>query len=98
FDDRVTGRLDTFAPNAKIVHADIDPAEIGKNRTADVPIVGDAREILADLIQAVQAEVAAGSAPHYADWWQQLNGCRKTYPLGYDPAADGPLGPQQVIE
>ncbi|MFC1412272.1 acetolactate synthase large subunit [Streptacidiphilus sp. N1-12] len=98
FDDRVTGRLDSFAPLAKIVHADIDPAEIGKNRTADVPIVGDAREILADLIQAVQAEFAAGVAPDYADWWEQLNTWRKTYPLGYDTAPDGMLSPQQVIE
>ena len=98
FDDRVTGRLDTFAPGAKIVHADIDPAEIGKNRTADVPIVGDAREILADLVQAVQAEIAAGGTPEYTEWWEQLNGWRKTYPLGYDAAPDGMLSPQQVIE
>jgi acetolactate synthase-1/2/3 large subunit len=98
FDDRVTGRLDSFAPLAKIVHADIDPAEIGKNRIADVPIVGDAREILADLIQAVQAEFAAGVTPDYADWWQQLSSWRKTYPLGYDAAPDGMLSPQQVIE
>ena len=98
FDDRVTGRLDSFAPLAKIVHADIDPAEIGKNRTADVPIVGDAREILADLIQAVQAEFAAGVAPAYGEWWEQLNGWRKTYPVGYDAAPDGMLSPQQVIE
>nr|WP_304940991.1 acetolactate synthase large subunit [Streptacidiphilus sp. PB12-B1b] len=98
FDDRVTGRLDTFAPHAKVVHADIDPAEIGKNRVADVPIVGDAREILADLIQAVQAEFSAGTAPEYGEWWEQLNGWRKTYPLGYDAAPDGMLSPQQVIE
>ncbi|TDU04040.1 acetolactate synthase large subunit [Streptomyces sp. 846.5] len=98
FDDRVTGRLDTFAPHAKIVHADIDPAEIGKNRTADVPIVGDAREILADLIQAVQAEYAGGTTSDYTEWWQQLNGWRKTYPVGYDAAPDNMLSPQQVIE
>ena len=98
FDDRVTGRLDTFAPHARIVHADIDPAEIGKNRTADVPIVGDAREILADLIQAVQAEYAGGTASDYTEWWQQLNGWRKTYPVGYDAAPDNMLSPQQVIE
>ncbi|WP_042392436.1 acetolactate synthase large subunit [Streptacidiphilus carbonis] len=98
FDDRVTGRLDTFAPHARIVHADIDPAEIGKNRTADVPIVGDAREILADLIQAVQAEFASGTATDYAEWWQQLNSWRKTYPVGYDAAPDNMLSPQQVIE
>jgi len=98
FDDRVTGRLDTFAPHAKIVHADIDPAEIGKNRTADVPIVGDAREILADLIQAVQAEYAGGTTSDYTEWWQQLNSWRKTYPVGYDAAPDNMLSPQQVIE
>ena len=56
FDDRVTGNLDSFAPNAKVIHADIDPAEIGKNRVADVPIVGDAREVIADLVVALQAE------------------------------------------
>ncbi|MEZ0090648.1 acetolactate synthase large subunit [Streptacidiphilus sp. EB129] len=98
FDDRVTGRLDTFAPHARIVHADIDPAEIGKNRTADVPIVGDAREILADLIQAVQAEFTAGVTPRYDEWWEQLNTWRKTYPLGYEAAPEGMLSPQQVIE
>jgi acetolactate synthase-1/2/3 large subunit len=98
FDDRVTGRLDTFAPNAKIVHADIDPAEISKNRLADVPIVGDAREVIADLIVAVQAEHDAGHKGVYSDWWNRLNGWKKTYPLGYEAPADGSLAPQQVIE
>ncbi len=98
FDDRVTGRLDSFAPLAKVVHADIDPAEIGKNRAADVPIVGDAREVLADLIVAVQAEHEAGHKGDYADWWVKLNEWKKTYPLGYDPAPAGELSPQQVIE
>ncbi|SEM64465.1 acetolactate synthase, large subunit [Streptacidiphilus jiangxiensis] len=103
FDDRVTGKLDTFAPHAKVVHADIDPAEIGKNRAADVPIVGDAREIIADLIVAVQQEQAAAQAAgdrrfDYGQWWEQLNAWRKTYPLGYDAAPEGMLSPQQVIE
>lgn len=98
FDDRVTGRLDTFAPLAKIVHADIDPAEIGKNRAADVPIVGDAREVLADLIVAVQADHEAGHKGDYAEWWKDLNRWRETYPLGYDTPDDGSLSPQQVIE
>ncbi|WP_267286756.1 acetolactate synthase large subunit [Kitasatospora acidiphila] len=98
FDDRVTGRLDSFAPGAKVVHADIDPAEIGKNRPADVPIVGDAREVLADLIVAVQAEHEAGHQGDYGDWWAKLNEWKKTYPLGYDPAPAGELSPQQVIE
>ena len=62
FDDRVTGQLARSRPGAKIVHADIDPAEIGKNRRADVPIVGDCKEVLVDLIAAVEAERAAGTA------------------------------------
>ncbi|MFE2726085.1 acetolactate synthase large subunit [Kitasatospora sp. NPDC059327] len=98
FDDRVTGKLDSFAPYAKVVHADIDPAEIGKNRPADVPIVGDAREVLADLIVAVQAEFDAGHRGDYTDWWAKLNEWKKTYPLGYEPAPAGQLSPQQVIE
>lgn len=98
FDDRVTGKLDSFAPYAKIVHADIDPAEIGKNRAADVPIVGDAREVLADLIVAVQAEHSAGHVGDHALWWDELNRWRKAYPLGYDQPEDGSLSPQQVIQ
>ncbi|WUD73041.1 acetolactate synthase large subunit [Streptomyces sp. NBC_00510] len=98
FDDRVTGKLDSFAPYAKIVHADIDPAEISKNRVADVPIVGDAREVIADLIVAVQADHEAGRRGDYADWWKLLSGLRDTYPLGYDLPADGSLSPQQVIQ
>ncbi|MFM9366600.1 acetolactate synthase large subunit [Streptomyces sp. Da 82-17] len=103
FDDRVTGKLDSFAPYAKVVHADIDPAEIGKNRAADVPIVGDAREVIADLVQAVQAETADGNAGEaardgYAAWWELLNKWRETYPLSYDLPEDGSLAPQQVIQ
>ena len=98
FDDRVTGKLDSFAPYAKIVHADIDPAEIGKNRTADVPIVGDAREVIADLVQAVQAEHSEGHTGDYTAWWKDLNRWRETYPLGYDLPEDGSLSPQQVIQ
>ncbi|MFF3003489.1 acetolactate synthase large subunit [Kitasatospora sp. NPDC057940] len=98
FDDRVTGKLDGFAPYAKVVHADIDPAEIGKNRPADVPIVGDAREVLADLIVAVQAEFDAGHKGDYSQWWEKLDAWKKTYPLGYEPAPAGRLSPQQVIE
>ncbi|MFE7314668.1 acetolactate synthase large subunit [Streptomyces sp. NPDC057555] len=98
FDDRVTGKLDSFAPHAKVVHADIDPAEIGKNRVADVPIVGDAREVIADLIVAVQAEHEAGHKGDYDAWWKALNRWRETYPLGYHLPDDGSLSPQQVIE
>jgi acetolactate synthase-1/2/3 large subunit len=98
FDDRVTGKLSTFAPGAKIVHADIDPAEISKNRVADVPIVGDAREVIADLVVAVQAEHEAGRRGDYTAWWRLLNDWRDRYPLGYDKPDDGTLAPQYVIE
>jgi len=98
FDDRVTGRLESFAPGAAIIHADIDPAEIGKNRTADVPIVGDVREVLVELVPAVEAEYAAGNRADLTSWWKQLDQWRETYPLGYDWPADGTLAPQYVIE
>ncbi|GII20731.1 acetolactate synthase [Planosporangium mesophilum] len=98
FDDRVTGKLDSFAPNAAIVHADIDPAEIGKNRVADVPIVGDARYVIDELITAVGAEYAAGHKADIGDWWSQLNDLRERYPLGWEEPADGTLAPQQVIQ
>ncbi len=98
FDDRVTGNLDSFAPHAQVIHADIDPAEIGKNRHADVPIVGDAREVIADLIVALQAESDAGHQGDYEAWVTFLAGVKKKYPLGYDQPADGSLSPQYVIE
>ncbi len=98
FDDRVTGRLDTFAPGALIVHADIDPAEISKNRRADVPIVGDCREVISDLVGAVRAEHEQGRRPDLEGWLSQLNSYRSTYPLGYAEPDDGTLAPQHVIE
>ncbi len=97
FDDRVTGKLSSFAPGATVVHADIDPAEIGKNRQADVPIVGDCREAIADLVVAVQAEHAAGHRADLTGWWTRLDSWRKTYPLGYAEPTDGSLAPQYVI-
>jgi len=98
FDDRVTGRLDTFAPGALIVHADIDPAEISKNRRADVPIVGDCREVISDLIAAVRAEQEQGRQPDLGGWMATLNNYRNTYPRGYAEPEDGTLAPQYVIE
>ncbi len=98
FDDRVTGNLASFAPDAAIVHADIDPAEISKNRRADVPIVGDCREVLADLITAVRAEHQAGRRSDHGAWSAQLDAWRTTYPLGYEEPADGSLSPQYVIK
>ena len=98
FDDRVTGNLDSFAPGAKVIHADIDPAEIGKNRVADVPIVGDCREVIADLVVALQAEQDQGTTGDYEGWVKFLAGVKQQYPLGYDAPADGGLAPQYVIE
>src|SRR6516165_7955278 len=98
FDDRVTGKLDTFAPDALIVHADIDPAEISKNRRADVPIVGDCREVIAELVAAVRAEHEQGRRPDLAAWVTQLNSWRSTYPLGFTEPDDGTLAPQYAIE
>jgi acetolactate synthase-1/2/3 large subunit len=98
FDDRVTGKLASFAPGAKVIHADVDPAEISKNRVADIPIVGDCREVIADLIVAIQAELEAGGSFDYAPWWRQLDQLRSTYPLGYDIPANGEVAPQYVIE
>ncbi|CAB4570946.1 MAG: acetolactate synthase large subunit [Actinobacteria bacterium] len=97
FDDRVTGKLSTFAVNAKVIHADIDPAEIGKNRFADVPVVGDLKRTIAALIPAVKAEFAK-KAPDYSAWNASMNKLRATYPLGYDLPKDGSLSPQYVIE
>jgi acetolactate synthase-1/2/3 large subunit len=98
FDDRVTGKLDSFAPDALIVHADIDPAEISKNRRADVPIVGDCKEVISELTAAVAADHQHGRTGDYAQWWVQLEHLRQKYPLGYDQADDGSLAPQYVIE
>jgi acetolactate synthase I/II/III large subunit len=98
FDDRVTGKLASFAPHAAVIHADIDPAEISKNRVADVPIVGDCREVIADLVVAIGAEHAAGRIGDYEAWWQQIDGWRRRFPLGYTTPDDGELAPQYVIE
>ena len=98
FDDRVTGKLETFAPRAKVIHIDIDPAEIGKNRTADIPIVADLREALLQLTPAIIAEFDAGNRADLTGWWRTLNHWRETYPLGYDLPDDGTLSPQLVIE
>jgi acetolactate synthase I/II/III large subunit len=98
FDDRVTGKLDSFAPDALIVHADIDPAEISKNRRADVPIVGDCKEVINELIAAVTTDREHGLNGDYAGWWAQLSQWRSKYPLGYVEFDDGSLAPQYVIQ
>ncbi|MBM7460275.1 acetolactate synthase large subunit [Rhodococcus coprophilus] len=98
FDDRVTGQLDSFAPDAKVIHADIDPAEIGKNRHADVPIVGDCKEVLVELIEAIRAHLATNTTLDYTAWWAYLDDIRRTYPLSYDRPSDDSLSPQFVIQ
>ncbi len=98
FDDRVTGNLDSFAPQAKVIHADIDPAEIGKNRYTDVPIVGDVREVLIELIAVLKDEAARGNVGDYEAWINFCIGVKRQYPLGYDVPDDGSLAPQYVLE
>ncbi|MDO4917387.1 MAG: acetolactate synthase large subunit [Rothia sp. (in: high G+C Gram-positive bacteria)] len=97
FDDRVTGVLESFAPGAKVIHADIDPAEISKNRVADVPIVGDLKNILPELIHTLRKEFS--EELHGLDsWWDQLNKIREEFPLGYVKTDDGLGSPQYVLE
>jgi len=95
FDDRVTGKLDSFAPEAKVIHADIDPAEIGKNRHADVPIVGDVKAVITDLIAALRHDE---TNLDLSEWWEYLRSVQSTYPLSYGPQSDGSLSPEYVIE
>ncbi|MGO1537765.1 MAG: acetolactate synthase large subunit [Leucobacter sp.] len=98
FDDRVTGKAALFAPDAKVIHADIDPAEIGKIRYADVPIVGDARDVIADLIAAITASKRDREFADTTAWWSRLNELRERFPLGHQPTSDGLLSPQHVIQ
>lgn len=98
FDDRVTGKAALFAPDAKVVHVDIDPAEISKIRIADVPIVGDLKDVLVDLLAAYRDAAPTSAGRNYADWWTHLDELRAEYPLGYTPTTDGLLSPQHVIE
>ncbi len=97
FDDRVTGKLDSFAPGATIVHADIDPAEISKNRVADVPIVGDAADVARALHAELNERLAEDDPRDYEVWWQLMKGLRENYPLGWTATADGFTAPQHVI-
>jgi acetolactate synthase-1/2/3 large subunit len=98
FDDRVTGNLATFAPHAKIVHADIDPAEIGKNRVPDVPIPGDVRATLAGLTESMAALIAENGPPDTGYWLRCIDDWKRRFPLRYTQDADGPLKPQHVVE
>jgi len=98
FDDRVTGHLASFAPGAKVIHADIDPAEIGKNRHADVPIVGDCKEVISELVVMLHKQAEEdGLVGDYEAWRQQMLAIKAKYPVGYDEPETG-LAPQKVIE
>lgn len=97
FDDRVTGRLDAFAPDAKVIHADIDPAEISKNRVADVPIVGDLRQTLQGLLPKVKEEMQRNPRD-ISGWKHHLDYIRERYPLAYDEPDDGLLPAQYVVK
>ena len=102
FDDRVPGKLDAFAPGARVIHIDIDPAEIGKNRAPDVPIVGDVSTVLNDLIPEIKRSQAIGGKPNLKPWWDELNRLREEYAIDYDQPCDKPtdgsLAPQWVIK
>jgi acetolactate synthase I/II/III large subunit len=100
FDDRVTGRVPTFAPHAKIIHVDIDPAEQGKVRKPDVPIVGDCRQVIEELVKAVKHLLDSGTVqPDLNPWRSRISGWREKYPLHYDAYEDGDaLKPQYVLE
>ena len=98
FDDRVTGNTDTFAPDAKIVHVDVDPAEIGKVRAADVPIVGDAKRVTAQLISAAERALGGEPPPERKEWFATIAGWQQQHPLAYEQDADGPIQQQYVIE
>jgi acetolactate synthase-1/2/3 large subunit len=100
FDDRVTGKVGSFAPDAKIIHADIDPAELGKVRRPDVPIVGDCNQIITELVGAIRQRLDTGTPrPDIGAWRATLSGWQETYPLAYESPADGEaLKPQAVVE
>lgn len=95
FDDRITGHLDTFAPHARVIHIDIDPAEIGKNVRVDVPIVGDAKKVLKELVTALKPRVDAGEGSDIREWLSQVEEWKKRYPLAIP---EGGLRPQYIVD
>src|SRR3954463_1284665 len=96
FDDRVTGKLSEFAPRAKFIHIDIDPAEISKNVPAHIPIVGDAKNILPKLTAEYRA--LSADPARLEGWWQRLHGWQDKYPLRYDDSEDGEIKPQYMVQ
>ncbi len=98
FDDRVTGKISAFAPDAKVIHVDVDPAELGKVRRPDVPIVGDCRLVIEELVNAVKADRSKRNWPDLSAWDRQLEDWQREFPLKYEQHDDGPLKPQYCIE
>jgi len=96
FDDRITGKLSEFAPRAKFVHIDIDPAEISKNVPAHIPIVGDAKQVLPKLTKEYRALKA--DSTRLDPWWNQLHQWQRDYPLGYERSETGEIKPQAMVE
>ncbi len=94
FDDRVTGHIESFAAGARVIHADVDPAEIGKNKPVDLPVVGDAYQVIAGLLEIMRGT----QLPDYSAWVKYLQGLKTRYPLGWDEPEDGRLAPQAVIK
>ncbi len=98
FDDRVTGNLATFAAGAKIIHADVDPAEIGKNRAVDVPIVGDAKSTIIELTKVVLHDNASHGRPDFSSWMAETRAWSREHPISYTQSEDGPIKPQFVVD
>jgi acetolactate synthase I/II/III large subunit len=96
FDDRITGKLSEFAPKAKFIHIDIDPAEISKNVPAHIPIVGDARQVLGKL--AVEYRALGADRARLGDWWERIEGWKVKYPLAYEDSSDNEIKPQYMIQ
>jgi acetolactate synthase-1/2/3 large subunit len=98
FDDRVTGKISAFAPEAKVIHVDIDPAELGKVRAADVGIAGDCRLVLEELLAAMDANAEVPVVQDLAPWWAQIHAWQEQFPLYYDQVEGGAIKPQMVVE
>src|ERR671933_2406300 len=96
FDDRITGKLSEFAPRAKFIHIDVDPAEISKNVPAHIPIVGDAKNILAKLVTEYRAQEADRS--RLDEWWQRIKAWQERHPLRYEDSSDAEIRPQRMVE
>jgi acetolactate synthase I/II/III large subunit len=96
FDDRITGKLSEFAPHAKFIHIDVDPAEISKNVPAHIPIVGDAKHVLAKLV--VEYRALSADPARLGEWWEQIEAWREKYPLAYEDSTDSEIKPQYMIK